>query len=197
MSDTETTEDKLPLKLPSAAAEAAQQAREQARAYESMIAPRPLTLKNGERPVEVPPHPNLRSMWDDDRIADYDQLEFEIKSYDREPDIFIPEQRIQTSDGNEIVLPSSTRPGPVIEPHQKTGEDGVPQLITPPYSVRVVIAALGEDEYKRLRKGGRSAGDVWRIWNNQGLDLSVRQAEDSKSNDGSLDLEPVPAPDSQ
>jgi hypothetical protein len=95
-----------------------------------------------------------------------------MESYDREPDIFIPEQRLKDSNGNEtgVVLPSDTQQGALKHPYRK---DRV--LIKPPHSVRVVKAALGETDFKRLREGGRSAADVWKIWGAQGLEVKQRQ----------------------
>lgn|SRR5512139_26581 len=184
--------DKLPRNLPHTASNAGSQAREQAGAYDSLFADTPLKLDDGTV-IMVPPHPDL-GMLSDEAMDEYEELQFEMESYDREEDIVIPEQRLRDSDGNEsgVVLPGSVQPGALKRPYRK---DGV--RITPPMSVRVAKIALGETEYKRLREGGRSAADVWRIWGTQAAELRKRQAEDSKSDGGPLDLEAVSATDSE
>ncbi|AGT12024.1 tail assembly chaperone [Mycobacterium phage Catdawg] len=161
--------------LPHTAPDAGLQAREQATNYDSVFADTPLTLNNGEV-IMVPPHPDL-GMLSDEAMAEYEQLQFEMESYDREEDIFIPEQRLRSSDGHEtgVVLPASTQKGDLKRPYRK---DGV--LISPPHSVRVARIALGEENYAKLRAGGKSAADVWRIWGSQAAELQKRQVTDSK-----------------
>lgn len=165
-------------KLATASPEAAAEARAQASEYDSVFAPTDLTLDDGDV-IEIPPHPNLRIL-DDDRLAAYEELLFESESYDRGPEIYIPEQKAKDRAGNEITLPSETRPGALLVPYRQDGK-----LISPPYSVKVVQAVLGDEDYARLRAGrinGRrgSAGEVWRIWNEQSQALVDRQASDPK-----------------
>ena len=165
-------------KLATSAPEAAAEARAQASEYDSVFAPTDLTLDDGDV-IEIPPHPNLRIL-DDDRLAAYEELLFESESYARGPEIYIPEQKAKDRAGNEITLPSETRPGALLVPYRKDGA-----LISPPYSVKVVQVVLGDEEYARLRAGkinGRrgSAGEVWRIWNEQSQALVDRQAADPK-----------------
>ena len=136
----------MPSSLPKSIPNAGAKAREQAKAFDSIFAPIPLELDDGSV-VEIPPHPNLR-MLDDDRQEAYEELMFETESYDRVPDITLPEQKLN----NGAVLPAETRRGALLEPYRK---DGV--LIKPPQSVRVVQTAIGDEEYARLRAGGRSA----------------------------------------
>lgn len=190
----ETTPDKpASPNLFTTAPEAAAEARAQAVEYDSVFSPITLTLDDGEV-IEIPPHPNLRIL-DDDILAAYEELIFEAESYDRGPEIYIPEQKAKDRAGNEITLPSETRPGALLVPYRKNGK-----LISPPHTVRVVQVVLGEQDYARLRAGkidGRrgSAGEVWRIWNEQSQRLLDRQRADSKSDGGGVDLAPVPAPD--
>lgn len=166
--------------LPKPVADAARAAREQAKAYNSVFAPRTLELDNGDT-IDIPPHPNLR-MLDDDRQEAYEELLFEIESYDREPDIYIPEQKLD----NGVILPAETRRGALLQPYRKDGE-----LVKPPYTIRVVQACLGDDIYARLRAGGKNAADVWRIWNEQGMELTERHDADPKSNGGTSNLATV------
>jgi hypothetical protein len=170
--------------IPSAP-DAAKRAREQATAYDSVFAPTPLELEYPDgtsETIDIPPHPNLR-MLDDDQQEAYEDLLCEVETYDREDDIYIPESTL----ANGVVLPATTRPGQVKVPYRKDG-----QRIRPAYSIRVVQIALGADVYAKLRQAGLSAADVWRIWNQQGLDLSNRQEEDSKSNGSGSGMESVP-----
>lgn len=170
-------------------------AAEQAKAYKSLFDPQPLKLNNGDT-IKIPPPPSWRLL-DDDTLEAYDELMFETESYDRAPDIFIPEQTIKDTAGNEIKLAAETKKGPLLEPYRKTGADGVARLIKPPHTVRVVQVVLGEDTYAKLRAGGKSAADVWRIWNQMGLDIADRQRDDSKSDGGDGVLEGVSPPDSE
>lgn len=174
--------------LPHTDPNASQQAREQADAYDSLFADIQLKLNDGTY-LAVPPHPDL-GMLDDEAMGEYEELQFEMESYDREEDIFIPEQRLKDSSGNEngVVLPATTSPGALKRPYRKNGE-----LIKPPHSVRVARIALGEEGYQRLIAGGKSAGDVWRAWAKQAAELRDREAGDSKSEGSSVDLEAVPS----
>ena len=174
--------------LPHTASNAGQQAREQADAYDSLFADIQLELNDGTF-LAVPPHPDL-GMLDDEAMEQYEELQFEMESYDREEDIFIPEQRLKDSSGNEngVVLPATTSLGSLKRPYRKDGE-----LIKPPHSVRVARIALGEEGYQRLIAGGQSAGDVWRAWAKQAAELRDREAADSKSEGSSVDLEAVPS----
>lgn len=149
---------------------AGQRAREQADAYESVFAPTLLTLDNGDV-VSIPPHPNL-SMLDDAGQEAYEDLLMEAETYDREPDIYIPEQRLRGPDGNEngVVLPAETKQGALKNPYRKGGV-----RITPAWRTQVVMAALGPQKYAQLTAGGKSAGDVWSIWNEQSLRVADRQ----------------------
>jgi hypothetical protein len=177
---------------------AGRQAADQAEAYNSVFSPTPLKLDDGTV-IKVPPHPNMR-MFDDEAQAALERLEFELESYDRHPDIYIPEQTVKDKSGNEMKLPAETKPGPLKLPHRKTtGETS--ELLDPPYTVQVAKIALGDD-YEKLRAGtidGRkgSAANVWRIWNQQGLDIAERQAADSKSDGGTGVSADVAATDSE
>jgi hypothetical protein len=173
--------------LPHTAPNAGAQAREQADAYDSLFADIQMELNDGTT-ISIPPHPDL-GMLDDEAMEQYEELQFEMESYDREEDIHIPEQRLKDADGNEngVVLPATTSLGALKRPYRKNGE-----LIKPPHSVRVARIALGEAGYQRLIAGGKSAGDVWRAWAKQAAELRDREAADSKSEGSSVDLAAVP-----
>ena len=168
------------------------QARAQAEVYDSLFADTKLELDDGSY-ISIPPHPDL-GMLDDDQMDEYEDLLLELETYDREEDVFIPEQRLLDAKGNEtgVVLPSSTERGQLKRPFRK---DGV--RVKPAHSVRVAMIALGEDGYNRLRAGGRSAKDVWRVWGRQAAELADRRANDDKSVGSALGLAAVPKTDSE
>ena len=178
--------------MPNTAPNAGAQARAQANVYDSLFSDTKLELNDGSS-IAIPPHPDL-GMLDDDQMDAYEDLVKELETNDREEDIFIPEQRLLDAQGNEtgVVLPSSTERGQIKRPFRK---DGV--RVKPAHSVRVAKIALGEEGYQRLRAGGRSAKDVWRIWGRQAAELADRSAADDKSVGGALDLAAVPSPDSE
>lgn len=176
-------------------ADAGRHATDQATEYDSSIfAWTTLTFDDGSS-MQIPPQPSLRQL-DDDCLAAYDQLIVESQSYDRE-DIELPERTIKDDEGNEMTLPAETKKGAYRQPYHK---DGV--LVSPPWEVQEVATAIGPEQYQELRSktiNGRraGAGDVRRIWNEQGMRLMERQKRDSKSADSAGDLAPVAAPDSQ
>lgn len=181
-----------PRNMPNTAPNAGAQARAQANVYDSVFADTKLELDDGSF-ISIPPHPDL-GMLDDDQMDEYEDLVMEIETYDREEDIFIPEQRLLDANGNEtgVVLPATTERGQVKRPFRK---DGI--RVKPAYSVRVAKIALGEEGYKRLRAGGRSAKDVWRIWGRQAAELAARSAADDKSDGSALGLAAISTPDSE
>ncbi|AKY02823.1 tail assembly chaperone [Mycobacterium phage Phatniss] len=154
-------------------------AREQATEFDSPFADRVLRFDDGTT-MTIPPHPNLR-MLDDDALEAYEAYLEEIETYDREPDLYIPEQTVKDRDGNEMVLPAETRPGAVKgPPYFKDGK-----RVSPPREVRIVQVVLGMDSYEVLRSkqiNGRPAGarDVWRAWTEQGFTIAERAESDSK-----------------
>lgn len=174
-------------------------AAEQAKAYQSPFAPRELVLDDGTV-IEVPPHPNLR-MLDDDALAEWDQLWFDLESYDHH-EVTLPERTVTDKDGTEMVLPAETKQGGLKVPYRRTDPDtGKVTLLDPPYEVRVAQIALGQD-YAVLRAGkvnGRrgAARHVWAVWNAQSMDLTERQAADPKSVDRADGVEAVAATDRQ
>lgn len=176
--------------LPHTAPEAGDQAREQATEYDSVFKDTDLDLDDGTT-ISVPPHPDL-AMLSDESMELYEELQFDMESYDREEDIIVPEQRLKDSDGSEtgIVLPGRTEKGALKRPYRRDG-----QLIKPPHSVKVAQIALGPEGYRRLVAGGRSAADVWRIWGTQAAELQRRQKDDSKSEGSAVAVEAVSATD--
>lgn len=186
--------DKTPRNLPHTSPDAASEARAQADAYESLFGDTDLELDGGGI-LKVPPHPDY-GLLDDDRMEEYEALQFAIDTeYDRENDVYIPEQHLKdhtTGEETGVVLPPQTVRGAVKLPYRI---DGV--RVSPPHSVKVVMAALGEADYKRLRDGGKSSKDVWKIWGEQSLRIQERKQHDNKSASSSVDLAAVPQTDSK
>lgn len=171
------------------------QAREQSAEYGGIWNSTPLKLDDGTV-IHVPPDPRHRLL-DDDQMDAYDALVFESESYDRGDEVVIPPQKVYDNNGNVVTeLPAQTRPGMLLVPHRK---DGV--LITPSWEVAVVKAALGPDDYATLRAGeidGQrgTARHIQQVWADHNAKIRERQAADSKSAGGTVDLAPVPEADS-
>lgn len=189
------TAEKKPRNLPNTSPDAAQEARTQADEYDAIFGDTELELDNGDV-MMIPPHPQY-GMLDDDRMDAWDELQYEVDtSYDREPDIHIPEQKLD----NGLTLPSDTQRGALLLPYRitSTDDDGTTttRLIKPSHSVRVVQVTLGDTEYKRLKEGGRNASDVWKIWGRQSIKVRERQQRDSKSASSPVAVAPVSEADS-
>lgn len=147
------------------------EAREQAADYLGFAASAIITLKDGT-PVEIP-NPGLL---DDEQQEAWEALQFELEQCDREPDIEIPERRIQSKDGSETVIAAHTVKGELLQPLRK---DGV--LMRPSYNVRLAQAILGEAGYKAFKAGGGQASDVALIWRKMQAEWDKRRQADSKS----------------
>lgn len=149
-----------------------------------MFAPTEMELEfegGATQTVQIPPHPNLRVL-EDERLAAYEALLFKAETeYDREPDVILPEQKLD----NGVIIPAETRRGVLKTPYRitTTDDDGQThtELVTPPYAVQVVIAVLGDEVYEKIKAAGKSSADVWRIWNEQGMELAERNDGDPKS----------------
>lgn len=180
-------------------ADAGRKAAEQAEAYEfDPFAVHDLTLDDGSV-IKVPPHP-MHRLLDDDALAAKDKLEVDLESYDRFPDIYIPEQKAKDRNGAEITLPAETKRGALKLPYRKTVGD-VAEVLDPPYDVQLVRLALGDEDYQRLRAGTvnrrrGSVADVQRIWNEGFTELARRRKTDPKSDGGADVLADVAAADS-
>lgn len=126
-----------------------QQAREQAAEATGFLAS--IEIVVGDEVFEIP----QRGLLDDDQREALNELELETESWDREPDIEIPERRTKNDDGSETVIAAETRPGALKIPYRKDGK-----LIKPAYAVRVAVALLGEERYKKFKAGGGRAADI-------------------------------------
>lgn len=153
-------------------------ATEQANAYGSIFSSHILDLGNGES-IEIPPHPSLR-MLPDDVLEEYEDLLWTVNNrYDRQPDIYHPQQTLT----NGSVVPASTQKGALIVPYQIDGE-----RVRPAHSIKVVQIVLGKERYDKLRAAGKSAMDVWEFWNEQSLGVAERESFRPVSNGSSGSL---------
>lgn len=188
-------------KLLTTSPEAPAEAREQAEAYNSIFAPIKMDLnENGTDFVMLPPHPEF-GLLDDDQTARYEQLMFDRDElYDRDPDVIVPEQRLRdpkTGHETGVVIPGETLRGNIRTPFRTRDAAGKATLVSPPFSVQTVVAVLGQETYQRIKDAGKSSLDVWKLWGEQSYKVRERQAADSKSDGGTVDVEAVPETDSE
>ncbi len=109
------TNDKTPRKLAAAADDAQIDALQQADEYESIFGNTPLELDGGDV-MMIPPHPDY-GMLSDEQMDAWEELQFEVDTeYDREPDVFIPEQHLE----NGITLSAETQRGPLKRPRLRS-----------------------------------------------------------------------------
>ena len=166
---------------------------EQANTYGGILANKTLYFDDGST-MQVTPHPSLGVFETAEQADEYEQYMFDIQeTYDREPDIYIPEQTVER-DGKTIVLPAETKRGAVKTPYRKDG------VRCTPHNVRLVQIALGDKKYKQLvskkiDKRPAGYGDVLRLWLDQGNQMKERATEDPKSVAGDLGVEEVPEAD--
>jgi len=158
------------------------EAREQAAEAIGFLASIEIELPSGEV-VEIP----QRGMLDDEQREKLNELELETESWDRHDDTIIPEFRLKDKDGNETdVLPARTVRGELKIPYRKNGDP-----IKPAYPVRVAVAILGEEGYKRFKAGGGRASDVTAVMAQLDKRIEEREKVDPKSVGGDDDLAAV------
>lgn len=116
------------------------------------------------------PHKDL---FDPDQQERFDELQSEIRTYDREPDV-------TASDGTIIRL------GATILPHHKNGK-----LVKPPYSQRLGIVLWGKEAADRYRAGGGNFNLIEITWARQARELAKWREADSKSVGGDSGVAPA------
>lgn len=144
-------------------------------------------IKAGNKEFEIP----SMDLLDDDQQERWDNLQFELTTYDREPDTVI--NAYVDDKGNEF--PARIIPGLPKRPHQKDGE-----LVKPTYSVKVAQAILGEEGYADFKAAGGRANDVLLIIMDMNRERQERLSgvtDDTKSvgSDGDRPLEAAPDED--
>ncbi|AOT25759.1 tail assembly chaperone [Mycobacterium phage Tortellini] len=164
-----------------------------------------VTLPNGKTERFEVPNPALFS---DEQQERWNKLQFEIQQCDRLPDIEIPAHKlrnkttyvngeeIRVGEDGEIVggevrveesesfIPARTVRGQLIEPYQKTNEDGTVELMTPGYHAQCAIALWGEEGYARFKSGGGNSRLINLIWTRMQQEGKRRAATDPKSGRG-------------
>jgi hypothetical protein len=145
-----------------------------------------IEIEVGDEVFEIP----QRGLFDDEQRERMDALDLATESWDREPDIHIPERHIK--DGEELVVfPAQTRPGPLKIPYRKTVGDKV-ELIKPSYPVQVAIALWGNAKYEKFKKAGGSATTVTATLAMLDKRLTDREKSRSESDNGDGPVEPSP-----
>jgi hypothetical protein len=108
-------------------------------------------IRIGDEDFEIPSPAAL----DDDQQQRYNELKFEVESYDRDEDLTLPNGRVIKGDP--------------LTPHRKDG-----QLVTPAYPVKLAIALWGNAKYQRYKKGGGSSNQILMEW--QRMDRQFTEA---------------------
>lgn len=137
---------------------------------------------DGGKVFEIP-NPGLMN---DDQQERWEELQFELENCDREPDIEIPEHKLD--DGT--VVPAATLPGDVKTPYRIGGA-----LLKPPYNVRLAKALFGDKGYAEYKAGGGIANQIAMEWARMNREYQERVAGDAKSGGNVPALESVPTGD--
>jgi hypothetical protein len=117
------------------------------------------------------PHKDL---FDPDQQDRWDDLQDEMRSYEREPDI-------KSSTGVVIAK------GPLIYPHRKDG-----QRVRPSWPERLGIVLWGKDGAKRAKTGGINFNEIEVVWAKQKFEMEERLEADPKSPGSGPRLAAVP-----
>lgn len=158
-----------------------QEAKEQAAEYFGFTASAFIQTSDGK--VWEIPNPGLM---DDDQQERWEELQFDLQSYDREDDIVIPEQVL---DGG-TVIPERRIKGDLVTPYQKNG-----QRMSPPYNVRLAKVLFGEEGYAAYKAGGGIANQIALEWARMNREYQERVESDPKSDGSRPALETVPSGD--
>lgn len=151
-------------------------AREQAAEYLGYVASEKIRTPRGD--VFEIPNPSLL---DEDQQAAYDRLQFEVESWDRDPDVL-------NDDGSVKIR------GQIKEPARKTGEDGRTVLVEN-YNTQLAKAIFG-DRYDAFKAAGGRGNDVAFFWAKMNKVIADRRKADSKSAGSDLAVAVVPDADS-
>lgn len=158
-----------------------QEAKEQAADYFGFTASAFIQTSDGK--VWEIPNPGLM---DDDQAERWEDLQYELQSYDREDDLVIPEQKLE----NGQIIPERRIQGDLITPYRKNGE-----RMRPSYNVRLAKVLFGEDGYAAYKAAGGIANQIALEWARMNQEYQKRVESDSKSDGGRPTLEAVPSGD--
>lgn len=117
------------------------------------------------------PHKDL---FDNDQQDRWDDLQDQIRQYDREPDVLAP-------DGTLIAR------GNLIYPHRLNDE-----RVKPSWPERLAIVLWGEEGAARAKSGGVNFNEIELVWAKQKYEMDERLKNDSKSASGSGGVAPAP-----
>lgn len=117
------------------------------------------------------PHKDL---FDNDQQDRWDDLQDQIRQYDREPDVFAP-------NGTLIAR------GNLIYPHHLNKE-----RVKPSWPERLAIVLWGAEGAARAKAGGINFNEIELVWAKQKYEMDERLKNDSKSASGSGGVAPAP-----
>ena len=130
--------------------------------------------KHPEGEIFEIPH---RDLFDNDQQERWDELQAEIRTYDREPDL--------RNDKGDVVVR-----GQLVIPHHNNG-----QLVKPPWPERLAVVLWGKDGAVRAKKGGILFNEIEVVWGKQAEEYRKRALSDSKSGAGGAAVESAPDTD--
>lgn len=116
-----------------------------------------------------------RDLLDNEQQDRWDDLQDEMRSYEREPDVLAP-------DGKTVIAK-----GPLIYPHYKDG-----QRVRPSWPERLAIMLWDKAGAAKAKAGGINFNEIELIWSKQRLEMEERYADDPKSVRGSSDVAATP-----
>ncbi|MBN7379479.1 MULTISPECIES: hypothetical protein [Mycobacteroides] len=129
------------------------------------------TSERPEGEVFEIPHKDL---FDNDQQDRWDDLQDQIRQYDREPDVLAP-------DGTLIAK------GNLIYPHHLGGE-----RVKPSWPERLAVVLWGEEGAARAKAGGINFNEIELVWAKQKYEMDERLKNDSKSASSGSGVAPTP-----
>ena len=130
------------------------------------------------------PHKDLL---DPDQQERWEDLQDEMRSYEREPDI--PPVYALDRDGNSVLIARGAA-GALVFPHRKDGA-----RVRPTYSERLGIVLWGDEGAARAKAGGINFNEIEIVWAKQRIAMGGRLMADPKSRGRDSGLAAVPDTD--
>ncbi|BBU22162.1 hypothetical protein [Mycobacterium xenopi] len=129
------------------------------------------TPEHPEGEVFEIPHKDLL---DNEQQKRWDDLQDEMREYDREPDIVDPDGRVIAK-------------GALVYPHRKNGK-----RIPTTWGERLAIVLWGKEGAARANAGGINFNEIEVIWGKQKIEMDRRLSADPKSGAGDPGVAPAP-----
>jgi hypothetical protein len=145
-------------------------AREQSAEYLGFLVSERIITSKGEV-FEIP----NQSLLDDEQQQRYDELELELESWDRHPDVLDDDGKIKVR-------------GELKVPYRKDGK------LVEHYNIQLAKVIFG-DRYEAFKAAGGRAADVWVTWIKMNKVVAERRAADSKSREGDSAVAALPEAD--